>query len=275
MSIKTWLITGSSQGFGRELVKQLLEKGENVIATTRSEAALQEFRIFGDRLMIKELDLKNRESCFSLVEEVLSRFGQIDVLINNAGYGQGGAIEEVSEDAWREQFEINVFGTLNITQAVLPRMRERKSGYIQVLSSIAGLKSTPGIGFYNGTKFALEGLFEAMAQELAPLNIGVTIIEPGPFRTNFAGNSFRAAQNQLKDYDSTAGSFREYIKNANGNQAGDPIKAAKIMIELEESKKKPVRLLLGKTAVKTYIGKLQLEMNRVEEFKTLSESADF
>lgn len=272
---KTWLVTGTSQGFGRELVKGILEKGDQVIATTRNPEALSEFDSYGDRLMIKALDIKDANDCLDLVKESLSRFGQIDVLINNIGYGLGGGIEEVSEKEWREQFEVNVFGTLHITQAVLPYMRERKSGYIQVLSSIAGLRATPGAGYYNGTKFALEGMFEALYAELAPLNIAVTIIEPGPFRTNFAGDSIRITENIIPDYVPITGPFREYIKNAHGNQAGDPAKAAKIMIDLVEGDKKPVRLVLGKMAVNAYKAKLQQELDRVNEWRSISESADF
>jgi len=275
MSKKTWLVTGTSQGFGRELVKGILEKGDNVIATTRKPEALNEFEKYGNQILIKALDIKNRQECFDLVQESINHFGQIDVLINNIGYGLGGGIEEVLESEWREQFEINVFGTLHITQAVIPHMRQRKSGYIQVLSSIAGLRSTPGAGYYNGTKFALEGMFEALYNELAPLNIFVTIIEPGPFRTNFAGDSIRITENLIPEYEPITGPFREYIKKANGNQAGDPVKAAKIMIELVEGEKKPLRLVLGKIALNTYKAKLQQELDRVNEWQEISESADF
>jgi short-subunit dehydrogenase len=275
MSKKTWLITGTSQGFGKELVKHILENGDEVIATSRNPSALEEFRSYGDQLMVRGLDIKNRDSSIDLTREAIDRFGKIDVLINNIGYGLAGGIEEVKESEWREQFEINVFGTLHITQAVLPYMRARKSGYIQVLSSIAGLRATPGAGYYNGTKFALEGMFEALSSELAPLNIGVTIIEPGPFRTNFAGDSIRISENLISDYAEITGPFREYLKKANGNQAGDPVKAAKIMVDLAERDKKPIRLLLGKMAFNTYKTKLQQELERINEWQSISESADF
>jgi len=275
MNTKTWLVTGTSQGFGRELVKQILEKGDQVIATTRNPESLKEFHTYSDHLLVKGLDIKNREACFDLVKEGTNHFGKIDVLINNIGYGLGGGIEEVLEKEWREEFEVNVFGTLHMTQAILPHMRERKSGYIQVLSSIAGLKSTPGAGYYNGSKFALEGMFEALYAEIAPFNIGLTIIEPGPFRTNFAGDSIRVTENLLPAYEPITGPFRDYIKKANGNQAGDPAKAAKIMIDLVESDKRPLRLVLGKMAVQTYKTKLQQELDRVNEWAAISESADF
>lgn len=275
MSAKTWLITGTSQGFGRELVKQLLEKGENVIATTRKVESLREFEPYSDHLLVKSLDIQDRSASFDLVKEATERFGKIDVLINNIGYGLAAGIEEASEKDWRKEFEINVFGTLHITQAVLPHMRANKSGYIQVLSSIAGLRASPGVGFYNGTKFALEGMFEALHQELAPFNISVTIIEPGPFRTNFAGDSIQIGENLISEYESITGPFREYLKKANGTQAGDPVKAAKIMIDLAYQNSKPMRLLLGKMAVNAYKTKLKQELDRVNEWQVLSESADF
>jgi len=275
MGKKTWIITGTSQGFGKELVKQLLEKGDQVVATTRNPKALDDLNADPNQILIASLNIKDRNACFALVQESIEKFGKIDVLINNIGYGLVGSIEEVSEEEWREQFEVNVFGTLHMTQAVLPHFREQGSGYIQVLSSIAGLRSTPGIGYYNGSKFALEGMFEALSQELSSFNIGVTIIEPGPFRTNFAGDSIHLTQNPLEDYVPVVLPFRDYLKKANGNQAGDPVKAAKIMIDLADNEHKPKRLVLGKMAYQAYKSKLQEEMDRLEKWKDLSDSADF
>ncbi|MDQ1086397.1 oxidoreductase [Siphonobacter sp. SORGH_AS_1065] len=268
-----WFITGCSSGFGKELARQLLEKGEQVVATARNLDSLQD--LDSEKQLLKlSLDITDQSAVESAVKEAISRFERIDVLINNAGYGLGGGLEEASDEQIRAQFETNVFGTIQVTKAILPLMREQKSGYIQVLSSIAGLVSTPGFAYYNGSKFALEGMFEALQQEVRPFGIKVTIVEPGPFRTEFAGSSIKLAD-PIPAYAETAGKIRNYFDKTNGNQLGDPVKAAEILIGLVERDEPPLRLLLGNWAVDRYTQKLETELKHIKAWEELSRSADF
>ncbi len=268
-----WFITGCSSGFGKELARQLLEKGEQVVATARNLDSLEDLGT-DERVLKLSLDITDASAIESAVKEAVSRFERIDVLINNAGYGLGGALEEASDEQIRDQFETNVFGTINVTKTVLPLMREQKSGYIQVISSIAGLVSTPGFAYYNGSKFALEGMFEALQQEVRPFGIKVTIVEPGPFRTEFAGTSIKLAD-PIPAYAETAGKIRTYFEKTNGNQVGDPAKAAGILISLVEKEEPPLRLLLGSWAVERYKQKLEMELKHIQAWEELSRSADF
>ena len=268
-----WFITGCSSGFGKELTRQLLEKGEQVVATARHLDSLEDLDS-KEQLLKLTLDITDPSAVESAVQEAIGRFERIDVLINNAGYGLGGGLEEASDEQIRAQFETNVFGTINVTKAVLPLMREQKSGYVQVLSSIAGLVSTPGFAYYNGSKFALEGMFEALQQEVKPFGIKVTIVEPGPFRTEFAGSSIKLAD-PIPEYAETAGKIRTYFEKTNGKQIGDPKKAAEILISLVEREEPPLRLLLGNWAVERYRQKLEMELKHVNVWEELSRSADF
>lgn len=272
-SKKVWLITGCSSGFGKELVMQLSDKGEQVVATARNIDALS-YTDATNVLKLK-LDVTNAADIKNVVDTTIAKFGRIDVLINNAGYGQGGALEEVSDEAIRAQFETNVFGVINLTKAVLPHMRKQGSGTIQVLSSIAGLISSAGFGIYNASKFALEGLFEAVAAEVAHLNIKVTLVEPGPFRTEFLGGSIKVAES-IDDYQKGAvGTTRNYIAGMSYKQAGNPVKAAEFMIEVAETEKPPLRLLLGRSAWERYQNKLNNELKNLESGKHYALDADF
>ncbi|OZI05305.1 short-chain dehydrogenase/reductase [Siphonobacter sp. BAB-5385] len=268
-----WFITGCSSGFGQEIARQLLEKGEQVVATARRVETLQELGE-SENLLTLSLDITDLEAINSAVSSAHERFGRIDVLINNAGYGLGGGLEEVSQEELRTQFDTNVFGTINVTKAVLPLMREQKKGYIQVLSSIAGLVSTPGLSMYNGSKYALEGIFESVAQEIRPFGIKVTIIEPGPFRTEFAGSSIKIAE-PLPEYAETAGKIRDYFEKTNGKQVGDPVKAAEILIGLADREEPPLRLQLGAWAVERYQQKLENELKHSKAWEDISRSADY
>ena len=246
---RTWLITGTSQGFGRDLVQAALNRGDNVVATSRSpEKVRNAFPNARDRLYATPMDLADAGQIESAVAATIQKFGRIDVLINNAGHGLLGAVEEAGDGEIKDTFETNVFGLIRVTRAVLPRMRGQKSGHIVNLSSIGGLVGGAGWGIYNATKFAVEGLSEALAQELKPLGIGVTIVEPGPFRTNFLGDSLRWASGHLADYDPTAGKSRDYQKQFDGTQAGDPVRAAKAIIDAVTGKNPPLHLLLGAIA---------------------------
>jgi NAD(P)-dependent dehydrogenase (short-subunit alcohol dehydrogenase family) len=273
---RVWLITGTSQGFGLELVRAVLARGESVVATSRApDRVARLFPDAGARLMPVQLDLSDQSSITSAVDSTVSRFGRIDVLVNNAGFGMLGALEEVSEQEVANVFQINVFGLLRMIRAVLPAMRGQHRGHIVNLSSIGGLAAAPGWGIYNATKFAVEGLSEALAQEVAPMGIRVTIIEPGPFRTDFLGGSLVSAARTIDAYQGTVGPTREYRTTNDGRQRGDPARAAQAIVEIVESENPPLRLLLGENAFGRAQAKVQSMANEFDRWRSLTLSADF
>ena len=220
------------------------------------------------RLKALALDVTNEGEVNAAVEQAVARFGRVDVLVNNAGYGVAGAIEEVSEAEFMPMFETNVFGLLRVTRAFLPQLRKQRSGHILNLSSIGGLVASPGMGYYNATKFAVEGLSEALAAELAPLGIKVTIVEPGPFRTDFLGRSGVIAEKRIPDYDTTAANMRRYFAENDGKQPGDPVRAVHAMMQVVDSPEPPLRLLLGASALqrlRTKIGGWEKEIATWEQ----------
>ncbi len=259
-----WLITGTSSGFGRALAEAALERGDKVAGTLRNQAALAEFeKLAPGRAFGILLDVTDEASVRKGVAEAEQKTGGIDVLVNNAGYGFEGAIEEASLAQVRAQFDVNVFGAVSMIQAVLPHMRKRKSGHIVNVSSIGGLTAFPGVGVYNGSKFALEGISEALAKEVKPLGIKVTIVEPGAFRTDWAGRSMIHVETTIPDYESTAGEFRRSMAKRNGQQKGDPRKAAEAIILVVETEQPPLHLLLGPDALQAAgekFGALQAEI---------------
>jgi NAD(P)-dependent dehydrogenase (short-subunit alcohol dehydrogenase family) len=271
---KVWFITGCSSGFGKELVNQLVAKGEQVVATARRVESLD--YITDSSVLKLKLDVTDKSQVESAVKATIDKFGKIDVLINNAGYGQIGAFEEVSDEEIRVQYETNVFGVMTVTRAVLPHMRKAKSGHIQVLSSIGGLVAGGGFSIYNSTKFAMEGFFEGLAQEVAHLGIKATIVEPGPFRTEFLGGSIKVSGTSLPDYETgAAATSKKYAQDNDGKQAGDPAKAAEFMIEVAQMEQPPLRLLLGKSALSRYKSKLENELKNLETFGHYATDADF
>ena len=243
---QVWFVTGCSSGFGRLICEELLAQGHRVVATARKVETVSDLAC--DSLLALPLDVTEPAQIAEAVAAAHARFGHIDVLVNNAGYGVIGALEEVSDGELRAMFDVNVFGAVDVMKAVLPSMRSRRSGTILNLSSIAGLTTFPGSCTYSATKHALEALSEGAAAELAPLGIRVILIEPGPFRTDFAGRSIVIAEEQMPDYDSTAGIRREGIKEFDGNQKGDPVLAVKAMISVALEEQPPMRLLLGGSA---------------------------
>lgn len=249
--MKVWLITGSSTGLGRALAQELLENGHEVAATARNPASVEDLKKkFGDKVLCPPMDVTNPAQVRKAVADTLNHFGRIDVVVNNAGYGLIGAIEEVTDQEIRAQLETNFFGTLDVIRTILPHFRQQKSGHILNISSIAGFRASAGAGLYNSTKFAVEGLSEALAKEVMHLGIRVTIVEPGPFRTDFGGRSITRTSNELDDYVPSAGKMREYYDKAHGNQIGDPVKAAKAMIKAVEGPYKSLRLPLGPGTLK-------------------------
>jgi NAD(P)-dependent dehydrogenase (short-subunit alcohol dehydrogenase family) len=273
---KVWFITGASSGFGRLLTEYLLTLGASVVATARKSPALNDLAaIHGANLQILSLDVTKPAQVKSAVEDALARFGHIDVLVNNAGYGVTGAFEEVAEDEYTPMFDTNVFGLINVTKALLPQFRERRSGNIINLSSIGGLVGLPGWSMYNATKFAVEGMSEALAEELAPLGVYVTIVEPGPFRTEFLGRSGVEAKVQIPDYAKTAGKTREYFQTQSGKQAGDPQKAVEAMVAAASAPKPPRHLLLGKLALDRYRAKVKAVDADIAAWQETTLAADF
>jgi NAD(P)-dependent dehydrogenase (short-subunit alcohol dehydrogenase family) len=266
--MKNWFITGISSGLGKALAESVIKKGDFVIGTFRDQSQVEEFNTkYSDKAHAVLLDISNEKSIEKNIENIIAKFGKIDVLVNNAGIGFVGAVEETTIKEVKQVFNVNFFGTLKLTQAVLPYMRKVKSGNIVQISSHGGIKAFAGFGIYNASKFAVEGFSEALAQEVAPLGIKVTIVEPGPFRTNFAGSGLGLAKKVIDDYSETAGAFRTKLKGVDGKQEGDPIKAAKAIIDLVNSENPTLRLPLGKVALMTIGMKLDsvksdLEVNR-------------
>jgi NAD(P)-dependent dehydrogenase (short-subunit alcohol dehydrogenase family) len=255
---KVWLITGCSTGFGRALALHTLELGYKVgVAARNTEDVKDIISQYPQTAIALKLDVTKEEEIASTTAQVLEQFGCIDVLLNNAGIGYFGAIEESEEAEVRRMFDINVFGLANMTKAVLPIMRKQRSGHIVNIASIGGLVGFPGVGFYNATKFAVDGLSESLSKEVAPLGIKVMIVAPSGFRTDWAGRSANNSPVVIEDYATTAGANKATIRGYSGNQPGDPVKAAKAIVTAVESENPPLRLLLGAGALKGARNKLK------------------
>ncbi len=275
-SPRTWFITGSSTGFGRLLAEEVLKAGDNVVATARKIEQVADLEEkYPERVLALPLDVTKQEQIDAALEKTLARFGRVDVLVNNAGYGVTGAVEEVSDEELRPMYETNVFGLLRVTRTFLPQFRKQRSGHILNLSSIGGVTAGPGWGLYQGTKFAVEGISEALAQEVAPLGIRLTIIEPGPFRTDFLGRSGVEAARRIEDYGATADNARRYRNDQHGKQPGDPLKAVQAMIQVVDSPNPPLRLLLGAAALKRLRQKLDAWQKEIAEWEPVTVGADF
>ena len=275
MNKRIWFITGISSGLGKALAETLINADEFVVGTFRKKNEVDAFNaLYKNKAKGVLLDITNLEGINKVVQSLISEYGQIDVLINNAGIGFSGAVEEASIEEVRQVFEANFFGTLKLTQAVLPFMRAKRKGHIVQISSHAGIKAFAGFGIYNASKFALEGFSEALAQELKPLGIKVTLVEPGPFRTNFAGRSLMRSKQQIEDYKETAGSFRAKLDGVHNKQEGDPMKAAEIIIRHVNSESLTLRLPLGTIPIKTIGMKIEsltsdLEINEEQALKAV------
>jgi NAD(P)-dependent dehydrogenase (short-subunit alcohol dehydrogenase family) len=271
-----WFITGCSTGFGRELAQIILGGGGRAVVTARDAARVHDLAEgHEDRALALALDVNDPAQVQASVEQATAKFGAIDVLVNNAGYGYMAAVEEGEDDEVRAMFETNVFGLIAMTKAVLPGMRARGTGHIVNVSSIGGLVGGPGIGFYNATKFAVEGLSEALALEVAPLGLGVTIVEPGPFRTDWAGRSLKHTGHAIEAYHETAGKRRAMISGYSGQQPGDPVRAAQAIIDAVRSPAPPLRLLLGNMAYETAMKKLTAMHANFAAWEAAARGADF
>lgn len=276
MQQRIWFITGISSGLGKALSDAVIAANELVIGTFRQRLQAEAFSATHPGKGIGlVLDLNDPASIADAVAGAIAQWGRIDVLVNNAGIGIVGAIEEVSIEEARLVLEANFFGTFQLTQAVLPILRTQKSGHIFQISSHGGFKGFPGFGIYNASKFALEGMSEALAAELQPLGIRLTIVQPGPFRTDFAGRSLLKAAQQITDYDATAGAFRERMTLVNGVQEGDPARAAQAIIAQSRADQPTLRLPLGKIALATLKAKLESVQADLGIHRSTAESAVF
>lgn len=251
---KVWFITGAARGIGLEILKAVLETGDNVVATVRSSAESLADKVGNpENLQVVLLDITDEQQAIAAANQAVQKFGQIDVLVNNAGYGLLSAVEEATADEVRKNFETNVFGLLNVTRAVLPHMRKKRSGHIINFSSVGGLSGNIGWGVYGSTKFAVEGLTEALALELAPLGIHATVVAPGFFRTEFLdAASLTRSGHIIPDYDQTVGEMRKFATQANKKQPGDPVKLATAIVKVANAEKPPVHLPLGTDSLQRY-----------------------
>lgn len=277
MKNKVWFITGASKGFGYDIARAALAGGDKVVATARKNAQELAARLGNDtNTLVVTLNVTNETQVKSGVNEAIDKFGRIDVLVNNAGYGLLAATEEASDEEVRKQYDTNVFGLLNVTRAVLPYLRKQGSGHIINISSLFGyLNTVPGFGLYGSTKYAVEGITEGLATELKPLGIHVTAAAPGLFSTEFAStDSYQRSKLIIDDYKDTVGGMRSYISTFHGTQPGDPAKLAQVIVQLATSSNPPLHLPIGKDAVKNFRTKTEQMSAEVDAWEAVSSSTD-
>ena len=273
---RVWFITGASRGLGALMAEAALADGNAVVAAGRNAAAIVERLGESPALLPVALDVTSEAQAKAAVEAAVEKFGRIDVLINNAGFGLLAAVEESSDADVRRMYDTNVFGLLNVTRAVLPVMRKQRSGHVINMSSIGGYRSGAGFGVYCSTKFAVEGITEALHAELKPLGIHATVVEPGYFRTDFLdGSSLLVGKDIIDDYDETSGNVRRFAVGMNHNQPGDPQKLATALVTLVDAQTPPLRLPLGTDTLKAIAEKNEYVTTETETWKTVSASTDF
>jgi len=274
--MSTWLITGCSSGLGRSLAQAVLKQGDNAVVTARQLSAIQDIvDSYPDTALALQLDVTDYTQVAQVVQQAEARFGRVDVLVNNAGHGYRAAVEEANEAEVDKLFATNFFGPVALIKAVLPGMRARRHGTIVNVSSIAARTTAPGSGYYSATKCALEGMSRGLQKEVDPLGIKVIVVEPGAFRTDFAGRSLQQSRTSLTDYAETAGQRRKENDHTDGHQIGDPAKGAQLMIQAVEAPNPPSLLLLGSDAVQVVSQALDGDRAQVEAWKKDSISTDF
>jgi NAD(P)-dependent dehydrogenase (short-subunit alcohol dehydrogenase family) len=276
MKSKIWFVTGASKGLGLALVKKLLQAGYRVAATSRNVKELQQAVDAGREVFLPlAVDVKNESSVEKGIKETVAHFGSIDVVVNNAGYGLTGSIEELSDEEIRQNFDINVFGVLNVIRKALPYMRKQQSGHIFNIASVAGFIGTfPGFGSYTATKFAMHGFSESLAAEVKPFGIKVSIVSPGYFRTEFLNVSLGTPKNEIADYKLVREVQNAHQNDINHNQPGDPVKAAAVMIEVAEQKEPPLHVFLGKDAYQMADNKIKAVQQDMAAVKELATATD-
>jgi NAD(P)-dependent dehydrogenase (short-subunit alcohol dehydrogenase family) len=273
---RVWFITGASRGLGALIARAALADGNAVVAAGRNAAAITERLGESDALLPVALDVTDEAQAKAAVEAALAKFGRIDVLVNNAGFGLLAAVEESSDADVRRMYDTNVFGLLNVTRAVLPVMRAQRSGHVVNMSSIGGYRAGAGFGVYSSTKFAVEGITESLHAELKPLGIHATVVEPGYFRTDFLdASSLVVGKEIIADYDETSGNVRRFAVGMNHNQPGDPEKLATALVTLADAETPPLRLPLGTDTLKAIADKNAYVAAETETWKELSRSTDF
>jgi NAD(P)-dependent dehydrogenase (short-subunit alcohol dehydrogenase family) len=273
---RTWMITGASRGFGRNLAEAVLDSGDRLLATARRPEQLADLvSRYGTRVRTAALDVTDPEAARAAVAAAVAGFGRLDVVVNNAGYANSGPIEEMSEQDFREQFEANFFGVVNVTRAALPVLREQRSGTFVQFSSVGGrVGGTPGMGAYQSAKFAVEGFSEVLASEVAPFGVKVVIVEPGAFRTDWQGSSMELHA-VGPDYEETVGAMNRYRAENNGTQPGDPARAARVIIDVVDHEDPPRRLLLGAQAVTAALAAGEVRDAETRKWAEASGAADF
>lgn len=275
VSSPVWFITGCSTGFGRELAKLTLDRGWPTVVTARDKSRLADLIAGYDNALAVDLDVTDEGQIAAAVKAAEEKFGRIDVLVNNAGYGYQASLEEGEEREIRDMFDANVFGLFAMTRAVLPGMRARRKGHILNLTSQAGFIGFAGSGYYAATKHAVEGFSDALLAEVGPLGIKVTCVAPGPFRTDWAGRSLKQTPVKIKDYQDTVGKRLASTSDISGKQPGDPVRAGEAMIKAVEAANPPRHLVLGEIAYNGVTGKLKERLTEIEAWKDASISADF
>jgi NAD(P)-dependent dehydrogenase (short-subunit alcohol dehydrogenase family) len=273
---RVWFVTGTSSGFGRSVCEAVLARGERLVATGRDLDRIRPLvASAGDRALALRLDVTNATAAREAAEEAVARFGRIDVVVNNAGYGSVGAVEELTDDELREQLDVNLFGVINVTRAALPHMRRKRSGHLIQMSSLNGVEGLPGGAYYVASKFAIEGFSESLAAEVAHLGIKVTIIEPGPARTSFLSKRSVKWAKAIPDYAETVGKTREQLQELDGNQPVDPERVARAILRIVDAPQPPLRLPLGRMALEHIPGALRQELAELARWEELSATADF
>lgn len=275
-TMRVWFITGASRGFGALIAEAALKAGDAVVATAREPSTVTARLGAHERLLATRLDVTSEAEAHEAAGQAVKKFGRIDILVNNAGYGLLGAIEEASDAETQKLFGTNVFGLLSVTRAVLPHMRRQRSGHVINISSVGGYAGFPGWGVYGATKFAVEGISEALSGEVAPLGIKVTVVEPGFFRTNFLDeSSLSRTAVQIEDYRDSVGKTRAHAADVNGGQRGDPRKLAQAFLKLVDAKNPPLRLPLGSDTVDRIEAKNILVARELAGWRTVATSTDF
>jgi len=273
---RVWFVTGASSGFGRALSRAVLESGERLVATARDPETIRTLvEPHAQRAIALRLDVTDADAARAAVAQAVARFGRLDVVFNNAGYGHVGAVEELTDEEWRRQLDVNLRGVINVTRAALPVMRKQRSGHFVQMASLNAVEPLPGGAYYTASKFGIKGFSEAMAAEVAPLGIKVTIVEPGPFRTRFLAPESAQWAKPTPDYTPSVGKSRAMLHKMDGKQAGDPARAAQAIMKVVRAKKAPLRLPLGRMAFEQIRKTLRAQLEELEAAAAIGEPTDF